>query len=574
MVGVASRCVALALLNLVAWPATAVAGPALATASPVPAAPQDSGITWESLPELMELGAANGLSGSILAVRDGEVVLEQGYGYADPAKQHKVTPETLFAIGSTPIDFTHGAILKLAELGKLSLSDPVAMHLDPVLKRAGKRGGLPDGVPADKRGLTLEHLRSGRSGLLDFPGLPGVDANLDLAWIDRQEFLRRVLTSELLFEPGARAEHSHAAWGVLAAVVEIASGQDYEAFLREHFFEPAGMQRTGNYPLAARFPAGEVAVGLGGNLWGEVNAPSHWGPTSWLVMGSGGMVSTPRDLYRWREFLRGGEVLTPESLGRYGVAGPNLFEGGNDRGFINTIGFHGDSMVVVCSNSQVELGDTTAQISMAAAEVGAGPPPPGMERSGDDGGGTEGGMVTDRGPRPGVDFELRTGGFVLQPLHPRHVELDYKACMDNREHLRAALGWGGWPQDDMTLEGDRGDLERHFGEFERDEAYALAVLTPSLDEITGCVYINRDPKDPQAVSVAYWVVEQNIRKNTDKAVVQEVLNLIPAWGFKRAVFPVQKSYARGVEVLESFAESWNLVSRARGEQVLYSWQAR
>lgn len=539
----------------------------LALVAPMAAA-QD--VTWETLPELMELAEANGFSGSILAVRDGEVVLDAGYGHADPDGEHPVTPHTLFAIGSTPIDFTHAAILALEEMGKLSLDDPIGEHLDHILStnRFGMR------VPRDKRSITLEHLRTGRSGLYDFPGIPGVDENTDLSRLSRDEFLIRVMGSELLFEPGASERHSHAAWGLLAAIVEITSGQEYEAFLREHFFGPAGMERTGHYPHSKGFDASEVAVGLGGNVWGEVNAPTHWGETSWLVLGSGGMVSTPRDLHRWREFLRGGEVLGAESLKRYGVEGPNMNEGGNDRGFINTIGSRGDSIVIVCSNSHTAMGDFASEVANAAAEVGArgGGAGSGEQAESAEGESEEGGMVTDRGPRPGVDFELKTDAFVLQPLHPRHVEMDYKACMDNREHLRASLGWGGWPQDDMTLEGDRGDLERHYGEFERDEAYAFAVLAPSLEEITGCVYIDRAPDDPAAVSVAWWVVERELANDLDRQVLDAVLELLPEWGFERAAVPILKSYERGMTVAEE--AGLEPFPSAGGNRTTFVWQAR
>lgn len=315
--------------------------------------------TWETLEsELEEAAERDGFCGSILAARGGEVVLERGFGHADSEGRVPVTPQTLFAIGSTPIDFTHGAILFLDDLGELSLSDPITRYFE--------------GVPADKRHITLDHLRTGRSGLLDFPGLPGVDANMDLSWIDRAEFLRRVWASELLFEPGTESRHSHTAWGLLAAVIEVVTGTDYEGFLREVFFEPAKMKRTGHYPHTKRFPASEIAVGLGGNVWGEINAPQYWGETSWLVLGSGGMVSTPGDLYRWHEFLRVGEILSEASRAKYFGNGAIVNEGGNDRGFINTIGARGDDIVIVCSNSHVGMDDATAAVASAASLVGAG----------------------------------------------------------------------------------------------------------------------------------------------------------------------------------------------------------
>lgn len=314
-----------------------------------------SRITWNDLERTLREAEANGFCGSVLAVRDGEVVLDRGYGFADPQKQHPVTPNTLFAIGSTPIDFTHGAILKLAEDGKLSLDDPITKYFDD--------------LPADKRGITLEHLRTGQSGLQNFHGILGVDENPDLTWIDRETAIRRIFERELLFDPGTDEAHSHSAWGVLAAVVEIVSEQSYDEYLEQRFFQPAGMDRTGSYSITLEFPESEVAVGLGGNVYGEVNSPRYWGPTSWLVLGSGGMVSTTGDLRRWQEFLESGKAFGAESQRRYGIGGVFLGEGGNDRGFINTIGIGGGNHVIVCSNSHVAMDDATAQLALALAEL-------------------------------------------------------------------------------------------------------------------------------------------------------------------------------------------------------------
>lgn len=314
-------------------------------------------VTWDTLVPTLERAERDGFCGSVLAVRGGEVVLDRGFGHADPDRRHRVTPDTLFAVGSTPIDFTHAAILLLEQRGELSLRDPLAKYFA--------------GAPADKRDITLEQLRTGASGLLDFPGIQGVDANLDLTWISRDEFVRRVMTSELRFEPGTDRRHSHCAWGMLAAVVEIVSGLGYEALLAQHFFGPAGMTRTGHYPLAKKFDASEVAVGLGGNVWGDVNSPAHWGETSWLVLGSGGMVSTTRDLHRWFVFLQGGEVLGEAARKKYGLGQPMFGVGGNDRGFVTTIGRRGDDIAIVCSNSHTRMRDESAKLAEAVAAVAA-----------------------------------------------------------------------------------------------------------------------------------------------------------------------------------------------------------
>jgi CubicO group peptidase (beta-lactamase class C family) len=239
-------------------------------------------ISWDQLPAQLQDAAAGGFSGTVLVVRDGEIVVHQGFGMADRERGVPNSSRTVYAIGSTPIDFTKAAILKLEDMGRLKTSDLLTKY-------------FPE-VPADKKTITLDHLIQARSGLPNFHHIPRQDKDYDLTWIDREEAIRRILGKELLFPPGQGEAHSHSAWSVLAAVIEIVSGQSYGEFLQQHFFEPLGMNSTGLYPLARKLDPDQVAVGYGGERVGQINSPAHWGETSWLVMGS--MISNPGDLYK------------------------------------------------------------------------------------------------------------------------------------------------------------------------------------------------------------------------------------------------------------------------------------
>lgn len=280
-----------------------------------PAAPE---VGWDELPGRLDEAAAGGFSGTVLAVRDGETVLHRGYGMANREAKIAATTETIYDIGSMPIDFTRAAIFLLAQEGALSLDDPIGRHFE--------------GVPADKRTMTLDHLMTSRSGLPNFHHVAGVDDDYDLSWVDRETAVRRILSRPLLFAPGAGRSHSHSAYGLLAAVVEKVSGKSYGAFLRDRFFGPAGMTRTGFYGEDLGYSAKDFAVGYGESRASEPNIPPKWGPTSWLVQGSGGMVSTPVDLRRWFDHLRSGKALHGESLERY-LARSSAAAGGTDRGF-------------------------------------------------------------------------------------------------------------------------------------------------------------------------------------------------------------------------------------------------
>jgi CubicO group peptidase (beta-lactamase class C family) len=185
-------------------------------------------------------------------------------------------------------------------------------------------------VPADKHAMTIRHLMTGQSGLPDFFHTRD-DWDPDLAWVDRATAERRMMAQPLLFAPGQGREHSHGAFGLLAALVERVSGDTYARFIRQRFFEPAGMTRTGFYGESLGLSLDDFAIGAGPSVVGVPNIPPNWGPTSWLVMGSGGMYSTLPDLRRFYALLRSGRVLDDRFGERFRADFVSV--DGSDRGF-------------------------------------------------------------------------------------------------------------------------------------------------------------------------------------------------------------------------------------------------
>src|SRR6516225_5990590 len=291
-------------------------------------------VSWDTLEARLKWEAGHGFSGVVLVARDGKVVFHEAYGLANREKKIAMRPDTILAIGSTPIDFTKAGILLLADRGNLSLSDAITKYFK--------------NVPEDKRAITIQHLMTGRSGLPNFHELP-TDRDPDHGWIDRDEAVRRILNRKLLFEPGQGRRHSHSAWGLLAAILEIVSGQSYPEFTREHLFKPAGMKDTGFF--GERFEEERMAVGYGPRKDGEINAPPYWGKTSWLVMGSGGQVSTAMDLWRWVHAVAGGKLLSPESLKQYLGPGQGILAGGDMYGFEIMYAGNSRSCMIVVSNA-------------------------------------------------------------------------------------------------------------------------------------------------------------------------------------------------------------------------------
>lgn len=112
-----------------------------------------------------------GFSGVVLVARRGRPIFSSGVGLADRARRIRVTPRTVFDIGSITKNLTLAGALALVEDGRLDLSD--------------RLGELLPGVPADKQAITLRQLLEHRAGLpeyvVDAPGGDFVELSRDQA---------------------------------------------------------------------------------------------------------------------------------------------------------------------------------------------------------------------------------------------------------------------------------------------------------------------------------------------------------------------------------------------------------
>jgi CubicO group peptidase (beta-lactamase class C family) len=273
-------------------------------------------LTRDNLAATFDRLEDEGMSGVVYVRLGDEVVLERPFGMANEQLGIPNSLTTIFGTGSRPIDYTVAAVHLLAQRGAIRLSDTIDQYFED--------------VPADKRGITVEQLLTGRSGLPDFFHT-AEDWDPDLAWVDRETAERRLLSQELLFEPGEDISHSHGAFGLLAALVEHVSGRSYYEFIRENLLDPAGMDRTGEYGETRGLTVSDFAAGGGPSFVGLPNIPPNWGPTSWLIKGSGGMYSTLEDLLRFYQYVRSGAVLEDEYKAVF--LKPSVLVDGSDRGF-------------------------------------------------------------------------------------------------------------------------------------------------------------------------------------------------------------------------------------------------
>jgi CubicO group peptidase (beta-lactamase class C family) len=252
---------------------------------------------------------AFGYSGAAVVVKQGSVVLSSGYGLADRERSRPMTPSTLIDVGSVTKQFTAAAILRLEEDGRLHQTDTL--------------GALLPGVPADKAGISIRQLLTHMSGVAAPYG--------PRARFGHDETLRRILGTDLQFSPGSRQRYSNAGYTLLAAIIQQASGERYQDFVRRRLFDAAGLR---NATFRGLYPDGltvdSVAVGYDG-VGTEVD-PHTWSDTTWADLGAAGVLMSAKDLAHWITAIMADSVfpaqwrqrlltpLTPDTgrLGGYG----------------------------------------------------------------------------------------------------------------------------------------------------------------------------------------------------------------------------------------------------------------
>ena len=161
---------------------------------------------------VQDLAARERFSGTILIARNGRILLQQAFGYADRAFKAPNHLETRFNLGSMGKMFTAVAILQLVEQGRLSLDQTVAELLPD----------YPDAAAAKK--IRLTHLLTHTSGLGNIFG-PRYEAT-PKDHLDRlSDYLPLIAEQQLAFEPGERWSYSNAGFLVLGLIIEKVAGQ-------------------------------------------------------------------------------------------------------------------------------------------------------------------------------------------------------------------------------------------------------------------------------------------------------------------------------------------------------------
>ena len=247
------------------------------------------------------LASRDAFSGTVLLAKAGKPLYRAAFGEANKDFGAKNTIDTRFNLGSMNKMFTAVSVLQLVEKGKLSLDDTLGKFLPAGTMR-------PDVLSK----VRIKHLLSHTSGLGSY-FTDEWDGMSRARFRSVDDWMALVKHDSLAFEPGTKWSYSNTGMLVLGKVIEVASGQDYFAYVREHVYEPAGMTNSDayeldrvNHNLAVGYEPEETPKGVEyrNNLFQHV---IRGGP-------AGGGYSTVDDLTRFAEALKAGRLVSLASV--------------------------------------------------------------------------------------------------------------------------------------------------------------------------------------------------------------------------------------------------------------------
>jgi CubicO group peptidase (beta-lactamase class C family) len=210
-----------------------------------------------------------------------EIVWSAGFGETNLRTRTPATPQSVYIIASTLKTMVATVVMQLVDEGHFGLDDPVVDHLGDL--------ELPAHDPANP--ITLRHLLTHTSGLGG--GFSSVPVWADTVPRNMDRFLREGL--RVLGPPGEGVRYSNPAFTLMAHMIQVATGEDFQGEVRRRIWEPLGMRSTAFAPtprmeevLAVPYRPAEGSGSLeplartrfaewpAGGAWGTVEDQARW----------------------------------------------------------------------------------------------------------------------------------------------------------------------------------------------------------------------------------------------------------------------------------------------------------
>lgn len=242
--------------------------------------------------KLHHRGAFNG---NVLVAKKEKILYQNSFGWANYLMKDSLKIDSRFELASVSKTITALAVLQLIDQGKVQLTTSV--------------DSLFPGFPYP--GIQVRHLLTHRSGL------PNYVYFVDRIWKDQKKGMSNLDVINLLIEgkppregkPDGRFHYNNSNYMLLGAIIEKISGQDFDSYLQEHVFKPAGMKNTA---ALSRVKYDKIPTDVVGHdkVWRRSVVQNYLdGP-----VGDKGIYSTVRDLYLFDRALKDGRLLNKALL--------------------------------------------------------------------------------------------------------------------------------------------------------------------------------------------------------------------------------------------------------------------
>ncbi len=225
--------------------------------------------------QMMEKQKIVGLSLSI--IKNGQPIINKGYGLSNVELNVPVTTESVIKIGSLSKQFFTTAIMKLMEEGKLNIGDSVHKFFDD--------------APETWRPITIKNLMSHTSGLQrEGPAYDNNKIQPDIT------IIKSAYNQALVFATGEKYQYCNLGYFMLAEIIKQVSGMPWQDYIHQKLFIPAGMNSSYLTDFYRIIP--NRANGYMHKKDTLINATAMY-----AIRPSGGFLSTSSDMIKWEKVL-------------------------------------------------------------------------------------------------------------------------------------------------------------------------------------------------------------------------------------------------------------------------------
>ena len=250
---------------------------------------------FEQLDQFLEtLHANNKLMGSLSILKNGKSIYNKSVGYQSISSQQKVpnTIDSKFRIGSVTKTFTAVMIFQLVDEGKIKLEDKLSKYY-PNIPSASK--------------IAIANLLNHSSGLFNIVEDENFNEQLPIA---QSQMLDKIVTHQVIFEPGTKNEYSNTNFVLLGYILEKIEGENYKVILKKRITDKLQLQNT-YYGDKINTNNNEAY-----SYYYEDDASLHEAKQAHLSNpgGAGAMVSNPSDLVIFMDALFNNKLMSKESF--------------------------------------------------------------------------------------------------------------------------------------------------------------------------------------------------------------------------------------------------------------------